>query len=585
MDEPSRELDPETEAAPGVSWNFEIDDEEGTLPTNGHYTACGLLTQPCDGSANSEESTVDNEVSMATRPDAKLHIKHSSETKQSANKRPFAPEEDAPDEFVAAQSKRLFSGTVDRNVDVDSSGSSDDSETSDDSSVEEKRESTPIQIRRARNIRRHSEFAKSLNLGGLIRDPKSSPKAKKQKIETTETALHELNGGGLDSIIDAPAQRRGMIFSTKSMNKKHEQFMRAASNHVQSAYATKSVTNELEAKYPTRSLQIKLLSSELEKVVRNTKYAWQNKFSRQKQYSEAKPDSDLPFASPTPILISGSAGTGKSSIVCDTINVLRENIDKISGQIIGKNQRCRNTIISSAYVDCASSSGIDVAFVLNTAFKQLHNCYHPDTAYKYKPDDFIGKDVEGNDANGSNEPISFNDMNLMDYSSDPMEDVDENDDNGIEAEDLIERERNQFRATKGKKGSSRQSLDKKSIERSSKYHRKARDSSRATTKQTDFGYQRSSRHSYDSSPVALFGRAVSVLLQGGLSKKKRPKYGRCSFLVLDNAERIQSWKKSGSRNALAQLFKLPNVMGINLTVIFISRGSLLTHSGELKLSL
>ncbi|KAL3779482.1 hypothetical protein HJC23_000041 [Cyclotella cryptica] len=93
------------------------------------------------------------------------------------------------------------------------------------------------------------------------------------------------------------------------------------------------------------------------------------------------------------------------------------------------------------------------------------------------------------------------------------------------------------------------------------------------------GTHRVSQHSYDSAPIALFGRAVSILLQGGLSRKRRPKYGRCAFIVLDNAERMLAWKKSGSRNALAQLFKLPSVMGINLTLIFISRGSLLTYSG------
>ena len=569
MDESSGALDPdETETAPGVSWNLEIDGAERTLCANGDYSAGGLLTQPCEGSVDSGGSNADNEVSLDAMPNTEVPVESSSEDRELTSKRPFR-EEDVSDEFVAAQSKRLFSGPMDSNADVESSGSSYDSETSDESSIEEKKESTPIQIRRARNMRRHSEFAKSLNLGGLISD-QGNPKAKKQKTKKTkETQLRKVNGDGLDSIIDTPAQRRGMI-------------MKLASTDVQSTCGAKSVANELEAKYPSRTLEIKLLSSELEKVVRNTKYAWQNKYSSQRQYSEAKPDSDVPFASPAPILISGSAGTGKSSIVCDTINVLREKIDNISDKTKSKSKKCKETIISYAYVDCASSYGIDVAFVLNTSFKQLYNCYHPDSTYKYKPDDFMETKVEKNGADPSDEHVTSHDINLMDYASDPMEDIDEDADDGIEAEDLIERERNRFRATKGKKGSSRLSLDKKSSERSSKYHRKARDSSGVTTKQTDYEYRRSSRHNYDSSPVALFGRAVSILLQGGLSNEKLPKYGRCSFLVLDNAERIQSWKKSGSRNALAQLFKLPNVMGINLSIIFISRGSLLIHSGEIN---
>lgn len=86
----------------------------------------------------------------------------------------------------------------------------------------------------------------------------------------------------------------------------------------------------------------------------------------------------------------------------------------------------------------------------------------------------------------------------------------------------------------------------------------------------------------NSGAITLFGRATSALLQGNVTKKKPfLDSWRCAFLILDNADRILSWKRgSGSINPLTQLFMLPGVMGINLTIIFITRSSILQYSCE-----
>jgi hypothetical protein len=175
----------------------------------------------------------------------------------------------------------------------------------------------------------------------------------------------------------------------------------------------------------------------------------------------------------------------------------------------------------------------------------------------------------------------------MDSTSDYMMKIHESDDEDLVVEDFIERQRKCFRVKHFKKGRKKElidrvrSLDEQPPERSSKYYREARQTSATASSSADpTETHRVSQHSFDSTPIALFGRAVSMLLQGGIPRKRRSKYGRCAFFVLDNADRMLAWKKSGSRNALAQLFKLPSVMGINLTLIFISRGALLTYSGE-----
>jgi len=78
--------------------------------------------------------------------------------------------------------------------------------------------------------------------------------------------------------------------------------------------------------------------------------------------------------------------------------------------------------------------------------------------------------------------------------------------------------------------------------------------------------------------IALFGRAIaSFSLRGGTAATS-PRC--CMFLILDNADRILSWKRHGSIHPLTQLFMLPCVMGIDLTLIFISQSSIFQYSRE-----
>lgn len=80
-------------------------------------------------------------------------------------------------------------------------------------------------------------------------------------------------------------------------------------------------------------------------------------------------------------------------------------------------------------------------------------------------------------------------------------------------------------------------------------------------------------------PVA-FGRVISPFFgpASPLSTEKKP---GSAFLILDHAERLftlSASQKAEPNNFLAQLLLLPQVMGLNLTVIIVSRSALLDCS-------
>lgn len=610
MDSPS-ECHPDESAREEHSvseYPADTDEDNSVLAKEYRFTA-GLLTQPCDGSVESEVSCSAQYIVGQDSPglncpndrpannddirDAKGgYTSGHSPSAENASK--FTPGDEHSydyEPYLVAQSKKLFSASFEENIDSNSSGNSidDDDENSDNSSVGENEVSTPIQERRARNILRHSEFARSLNLGkldgtsGLAPEMVEKRQQEKQKLNISSLTVDEGDHDEFTQIL----KKRGMTFSTHLLRKKTKKYPGLSQPHPGSML-TNSISYELEAKYPGRSLQIKILSSHLESIVRETILAWKSKCpSHNNHYSEASYNGEIKLSSPAPVIVSGPGGTGKTSVVYDAVNILREKTDNISRKAKSNFRIIRSNIVSWAYVDCASyESGGDVAFVLNSAFKQLHDCYHPKASCVRNH-----KNLASNDGCDTRTIVHLEQAdhniftaNLMDSTSDYMMEIHESDDEGLGVEDFIERQRKSFRVKHFRKGRKNEfTFDRQPPERSTKFYREARqNSATASSNAGPTGTHRVSQHSFDSTPIALFGRAVSMLLQGGLSRKRRPKYGRCAFFVLDNADRMLAWRKSGSRNALAQLFKLPSVMGINLTLIFISRGALLTYSGEFR---
>ena len=412
-----------SENSPSVTWGFEVDendeDEGDSLSANENGFATGLLTQPCDESVQSNES--EKNIFM-TECVVESKSSHKSSVSKAASMRSLLNDgENEPGSMIKPKSKRLFADTA---SDSEDSSISDESESTDDSSVEENKELTPIQVRRARNIERHNAFAQSLNLGALGTKKGSNKPVIKFKPKATQSKEICEDDNGLAA---ATKKRRGMIFSTTQANKIPRVSLDPVNTQSSSITCTKTAVQMLEAKYPGRSLQIKLLSCELEKVVRLTKNTWQSKSPTEKYYSEAKSFDDVNVASPMPILISGAGGSGKTSVVCDTINMLREKIDNISDEK-SKSQTCKTNIISYAYVDCASAAGIDAAFVLNSAFKQLHGCYHPKSKYTYKHNNSSAIDGGVDKMIRPEKQVSLPDISILDYEDGYIEEDQESDD-------------------------------------------------------------------------------------------------------------------------------------------------------------
>lgn len=82
-------------------------------------------------------------------------------------------------------------------------------------------------------------------------------------------------------------------------------------------------------------------------------------------------------------------------------------------------------------------------------------------------------------------------------------------------------------------------------------------------------------------PVA-FGRVLAPLFGRSSMLSSDAKPGS-AFLILDHAERLftlSAYQKVEPNNFLAQLLLLPQVMGLNLTIIIVSRSTLLDCSRE-----
>ena len=522
-------------------------------------------------------------------------------------------DDDDDDGFkLLTQANDRFNDNVD-SVDSSSSdeSSSDDSNSSGDSSDDDDSEGssstgeeemkndkveTPLQERRARNMRRNKAFVDNLKLelnammnqGPPVNGHKSSKRERKVAAEenkdfvTLETDVDEKH---------APSERRkrrGMIFSTITSNKRHNKPPPQITNL---SLTTKSLVDELNQKYPHRSNQIQVLCSQLVSIVQKSKFAWQMKDNIRSlgniQYSEASYQGDIKLATPSPIMITGNGGNGKTCIVRDAMTILQQRTN------------CGNVYptVANAYIDCASSESGSVAAVMNSAYKQLHECYHSNSGF--------GRDKKGEAMGYKHHSSAGIARSTLGGENDFTEDVVESDaaDDESLGEDQLERQRSRAQKMKetagrnGKRSKYNTKTNGNATKANTNNTQNVRQTRLRTTLATKAANQPTSqsiglnsgsipsatnRNTQNSGSVALFGRATSALIQAGNTTRKRSSHSnwRCVFLILDNAERILSWKKHGSINPLTQIFLLPSVMGINLTLIFISRSTIFQHSRE-----
>jgi hypothetical protein len=486
----------------------------------------------------------------------------------------------------------------------DSSSSSDEYDDSDsNSSIEEVIDvTTPLQQRRERNVTRNNAFIARIKSGlnemmnGYQSNteqhdclPTNKQKRRTKTKESSEKIIEfsAATENGTMVIDETKKRRRGMLFSTP-FNKRR---ISSSNNTLPSSsffeewQHTTEFISQLKLKYPHRSQQIHILCSQLVTIVQKSKFAWQmtdNLRGNNNQFSEASYQGDIKLAASSPIMITGAGGSGKTCIVRDALEIL---------QGVGPCRRRRGTTLSNnniavAYVNCASSESGSVASVMHEAYRQLFDCFHPS----------CGFNDDGNVRLKESEKLFSSKEQSILASDDFAEDdeIDIADEDSIE-EELLEKQRNRKRQKVHNNSHRRKSKNDAKIAKQSRAHDNVRQTRlrtgavRETTVNTTSSSLKGSiqstnnnRRTQSSSVVALFGRATSSLIQGNSSiKKKLSNSWRCTFLVLDNADRILSWNKHGCVSPLTQILMLPRIMGINLTLIFISRSSLFQYSRKL----
>ena len=151
-------------------------------------------------------------------------------------------------------------------------------------------------------------------------------------------------------------------------------------------FTAKSISNELECKYPHRSHQIRTLTSCLVNTVRKSEFAAQQSSSTsQYHFSDtattvsSKTITSHPSASP--IMITGGSGNGKTHLVCDAVEILRQRSnttpkDYTNTTTTKIKRSCTALVtVATAYVDCASSECDSASSAMDCAYRQLHADY------------------------------------------------------------------------------------------------------------------------------------------------------------------------------------------------------------------
>jgi hypothetical protein len=360
----------------------------------------------------------------------------------------------------------------------------------------------------------------------------------------------------------------GMLFTTEAASKRSD--------------ARYDDIDELYRRYPNRNFQIKTLVSLIGAAMGQTVN-----------------QGDDPYV-PPPIFVSGPSGTGKTSIVCEVLDILKRRYSSDCGVNSAKR------IIGSAYVNCATVEPSSLEAVLESAYSQLTSSLELPPRTRR-----VRKAKRKRDATlcGLKQK-----MQIVDGFTIPSNDVEYNTDNEADLEDAIEASKSTQSPMKQCGQNESESVANPVIRLGP---RRTGDGANASTSQTDTAenpVRRERRRTRNGTnvlpsktvpganfpsvpenksirkvepiakshcaPMAL-GR-VLVPLFGSPSLRSMPNIQPGSaFLVLDHAERLFSLSPNQSiesNNFLTQLLLLPQVMGLNLTFILVSRSTLLESS-------
>ena len=377
--------------------------------------------------------------------------------------------------------------------------------------------------RRAFNIQRNNELLSRL---GMMKNHYLSPL--KSVAQHGDSAL---------DIVNSPASvehRRGMIIPTcLSSIERHQGQC--------SPKVLSSSLKELYDQYPHRSTQIRKLFCLLSAPIMTSS----DRFV------------------PPPIFVTGPAGSGKTMIVRDVVQLCC-NIDCDSFRI-QTSSKCatKQRIVLNAYIDCATLDSINVDEFFSSAFSQWRSQIPASTTV---------------------EPV---------HSQCPQQ---------------LESSTNTLAKSSGitnKTKSANLPCVSSQLNPSSPDHKKAlrKRRTKSVSRKTSSVLNKnlldlnssidaaSEQHLHSSQNIMLtavwtFGRSLQIMLD----KLKRDSSADLSVvMIVDHAELLLSLETSHSRtlsgdriNLLAQLLMLPETYGFNLIIIAISKNSLLEHTGTLR---
>jgi hypothetical protein len=324
---------------------------------------------------------------------------------------------------------------------------------------------------------------------------------------------------------------------------------------------------------------------------------------------------DDPYV-PPPIFVSGPSGSGKT-------NVVREVVDTLQRYHVSQLDASERRTIGTAYVNCAAIEPSSLEAVLESAYNQLappvmsarrsrhskrpkkklkrkdSSCDFPkaksecsqvccdDTAdcrpsYLVECCASVERKAESNvDAFESSLRSEDGDVCIQ------SNDAEYNSDDEAEMEDKIEAFKTKLSQAEDEKEDA-ESIANPPSRRKTRHSMKGANGRKRQTPDRGVPNARDkSMRKVESvtkshgAPVA-FGRVLAPLFgaPSALTPEKKP---GSAFLILDHAERLftlSANQKAESNNFLAQLLLLPQVMGLNLTLIIVSRSALLDSSRE-----
>lgn len=372
--------------------------------------------------------------------------------------------------------------------------------------------------RRACNIERNHKLLSSL---GMMNNEKVNGIS---KIKRSRTASYD------DDVDESSTheESRGMIIPSCWANVQRQQQQQQASCDASTTIS--SSLSQLQQRYPHRSIQIRKLYSLISVPI----------------HADHTGTPNTNIISP-PIIVTGPSGCGKTSIARDVVAHLCMSVVSLQSSTSQPSQ-----LVLQAYVDCTTLDHINIDEFISSAYTQ----WYQQAPKRYTPQ------------RNQNKPKSKQRTHVHLKST--------GDNNTKVEQKRIPRMRQAKASTQNKQAT---------IQRQSSSMLNARHHLLVKGKEAQEMEQNMGSQSSVLVAMWSFGRSIQRLL--GRIRREHPNVTSIPLiLIVDHAEVLlcmgTTYSKASNAdriNFMAQLMMLPRTLGLNLTLIFITKNILLEHTG------